>query len=422
MTEQPGRRRIFYGWFVVGASVIGLAFSWPVFAIYTFGPFVIPLSTEFGWQRGEMSAAITVVSWTAMFVSLALGFMVDRLGVRPVMLPSIVLLGLTVASMYFLTGSLWHFYATYFLIAVLGAGTSILVFSKLVLNWFDRKRGLALGISIAGVGVGQAIVPLVATHLIVNFGWRLAFVALGLLVIVLSGGVILLLIRESPDEMGLHKDGALPVDAASSSSHIISGYTVKQAAATRPFWLMLFSFFLVGFCIHGAAVHLMPLLQDRGIPATRAAQILSALGFAVIFGRILGGYLMDRVFAPYVGIAFMLGPVIGLAMLALGASGGWALAAAILLGLAIGAEFDILGYFTSRYAGLKAYGMVYGIMLACFQLGGGIGPYVMGIGFDRTGSYDIVLWTFCAMFLTSCILFGLLGPYPDLPETTDVAV
>ena len=418
MTEVSQRSGMFYGWYVVGAAAVGLALSWPVFAIYTFGPFVLPLSSEFGWQRGEMSAAITVVSWTAMAVSLALGFTVDRLGVMRVMLPSIVLLAMTVASMYFLNGSLLHFYVTYFLIAVLGAGTSVLVFSKLVLNWFDRKRGLALGISIAGVGVGQATIPLVATHMIENFGWRVAFAALGLLVLVVSGGVSALFIRERPTDMGLHKDGATPADAAILVGRTI-GYSVKQAAATRPFWFMLLSFFLVGFCIHGAAVHLMPLLQDRGVPATRAAQFLSALGMATIFGRILAGYLMDRLFAPYVGIAFMLGPVIGLAMLALGASGGWALWSAILLGLAIGAEFDILGYFTSRYAGLKAYGMVYGIMLASFQLGGGIGPYLMGVGYDRTGSYVVVLWTFTAMFFITCVLFALLGPYPDLPETNE---
>jgi len=408
-------RTLFYGWWVVLASVVGLALSWPVFAIYVFGAFVLPLQQEFGWERGQISLAITVVSFSSMFMSVVLGFIVDKLGIRKVMLPSIVLLGLTIGSLYWLTDSLMHFYAVYFCIAVLGAGTSILVFSKLTLNWFDRRRGLALGIAIAGVGVGQTLMPRLVTHIIEQYGWREAYLVVGILIITVAGGVCMLLIREFPRSMGLQKDGASSADIPCASASPAIGYTFKQAVRTRPFWLMMVSFFLVGFCIHGTAIHLQPLLVDRGIPVQTAAGFMSALGFAVIFGRILAGYLMDRVFAPWVAIGFMLAPVIGLSLLALGAVGNMALLAAMLLGLAIGAEFDILGYFVSRYIGLRIFGFAYGLMLAGFQLGGGIGPVIMGRGFDQTGEYTGVLWIFVAMFGITCVLFGLLGRYPELP-------
>lgn len=407
---------IFYGWWVVFASIIAMALSWPVFAIYALSAFMIPLQMEFGWQRGEMSYAVSVASLCAVFVSIVLGYLVDRFGVRKIALPSIVLLGITIGAMRGLTGAIWEYYFAFFCIAVLGAGTSVLVFSKLILNWFDRRRGLALGLAIAGVGLGQALIPPGTTYVINHYGWREAYLSLGLLILVVGGGVCWLLIREFPSSMGLSKDGinADSSDAVASALQP-AGFTFKEAMGTRPFWLMLGSFFLVGLCIHGCAAHLIPLLVDRGISAQRAAGFMSALGIAVIFGRIFAGYLMDRIFAPWVGIGFMLAPVVGLSLLALGASGGVALLAAILLGLAIGAEFDILGYFISRYIGLRVFGFAYGLMLACFQLGGSIGPVVMGRGFDQTGVYTNVLWLFVGMFCVTCVLFSLLGPYPSLP-------
>ena len=407
---------LFYGWWVVGASVMGLALSWPTIAIYTFGPFVIPLSEEFGWPRGQMSVAVAIVTWTAMAMSIVLGLFIDRTGVRRVMIPSIVLLGLTVASMYWLTPALLHFYVMFFLIALLGAGTSVLAFSKLVMNWFDRHRGLALGITMAGVGIGAAVMPIIVTQIIVGLGWRQAYLAMGILVLVVGGGPVALLVRERPREMGLEKDGAAaPVDRK-AGARVEQGYLLSEAVRTRPFWFMVVAFFLVGVCAHGSLAHLVPLLQDRGIPPERSAQIASTLGIALIFGRVVAGYMMDRIFAPLVGIVFMAGPVLGLALLALGAVGPAAVLATILLGLAIGAEFDFLGYFTSRYGGLKSFGLLYGLMLASFQLGGGLGPILMGYSFDQLGSYTLVLWVFAGLFVLVCLLFALLGPYPDLPE------
>lgn len=403
---------VFYGWWVVAASMVGLALSWPTIAIYTFSPFVIPLAEEFGWQRSQISFAVTVVSHSAMIMSILLGFVVDRLGVRRIMLPSILLLGFTVASLYWLTPSLSHLYAAFLAIAVLGAGTSVLAFSKLVLNWFDRKRGVALGFTMAGVGVGAALLPLFVTYVITHYGWREAYLGMGLMTLILSGGINAALIRERPEQMGLARDGSAPGGPALPAMAANAGYTARQAMRTRQFWLMLISFFLVGVCATGSTAHLVPLLRDRGIDAAQAAGMASSLGIAVIFGRILAGYLMDRFFAPVVAIGFMSGPVLGLALLALGATGAGAFVAAILVGLAIGAEFDILGYFVSRYAGLKAFGRVYGLMLASFQLGGGIGPVIMGLGFDRAGSYTAVLWAFAGLFVITCILLAGLGPYP----------
>jgi MFS family permease len=413
MTPPPAATApVFYGWWVVAASMVALALSWPTIAIYAFGPFVIPLSEEFGWQRAEISYAVTIVSFTSMAMSIVLGFLVDRLGVRCVLLPSIGALGLTVLSLCWLSDSLMHFYAAFLAVAVFGAGTSVLAFSKLIMNWFDRRRGLALGFTMAGVGIGAALLPLIVTAIISRYGWREAYLAMGLMILVLSGGINAWLIRDRPQDLGLERDGGAAPASALPPSDPGTGYSAREAARTRQFWFMVISSFLVGTCATGSTAHLVPLLRDRGVAPGEAAQMASMLGIAVIFGRVFAGWLMDRIHAPYVGIAFMLGPILGLTLLALGATGGGAYFAALLLGMAIGAEFDILGYFTSRYGGLKAFGRLYGFMLASYQLGGGIGPALMGLGFDRTGGYTAVLWAFAAFFAITCVLFALLGPYP----------
>lgn len=408
---------MFYGWWVIAASAICLALSWPVIAIYNFGPFVIPLSNEFGWSRGEISAAILVINGTATVIALVLGVLVDYAGAKRVMLPSIVLLAMTIFSMYWLSDSLVHFYIMFFLIALLGAGTSTLTFSRVVFNWFDRRRGLAIGLTMAGVGIGATVLPLVTTLIISSLGWRVAYLFIGAGILIISGSACYFVLREYPAQMGLHKDGRAMDQEKSDSGPIESGYTFRQALSTRPFWLLLLSFFLVGFCVIACTVHLVPMMQDRGISPTVAAQTASVLGFAIILGRVFAGYLMDHFFAPYVAIGFMLGPALGLSLLALELVGMPAYLAALLIGLALGAEFDFLAYFTSRYGGLKAYGIYFGVLLASFNLGSSIGPYVMGLGFDRTGAYTTFLWGFAVCFLFICFLFLLLGPYPQFSET-----
>lgn len=406
--------KVFYGWWVVGASMVAFAFSWPTIAVYTFSPFVIPLSEEFGWRRGQISYAVTIVSHTATIMTIIIGFVIDRIGARRVILPSIAAVGLTVCSLVWLSASLWHFYAVFFAIGVLGAGTSALAFTRLILNWFDRKRGLAIGLTMSGVGIGATVLPPIITYVIVHIGWREAYLLMGLMILVISGGTATLLRRERPQDMGLERDGGdVNIGPALPPMDTNAGYAFTGAVRTRQFWIMLISSFLVGVSAIGTTTHLMPLLQDRGIAATQAAQMASMLGISVIFGRILAGWLMDRIFAPYVGIVFMMSPVVGLMLLISGATGASAFFATALIGLAIGAEFDFLGYFTSRYIGLKAFGRSYGFMLASFNLGGGFGPAVMGIGFDYTGSYTSVLWTFAAFFTITSISFAILGPYPD---------
>ena len=413
-------KRIFYGWAVVGAAVVGLATGWAAIGVFSFGAFIKPLEAEFGWHRGEVSLGLVAINLTGIFMAPLLGMLVDRHGVRKILLPSCLLLGVLVASLSLLTASLFHFYAVWVLVAVLGCATSPLSYSKIIVRWFDRRRGLALGIGLAGVGLGAALMPPFAQAMITNYGWREAYLGLGGIVLVISLPILVLFLRDTPEELGLHPDGDTAQERAKRDDGSLVGYVLRQATRQRAFWRMATIFFLVGLFITAVIVHLIPMLIERGVSPGKAAAAQSMLGLSLIFGRVFAGYLMDRFFAPYVSVAFLVGPAIGLAMLASGASGADAYIAVVLVGLAIGAEFDVMSFLTSRYFGLRSFGLLFGVFYAALELGAGIGPVLMGYCHDLTGEYTIVLWFMAVVAILAGLLTAILGPYPELPRESPV--
>jgi len=403
---------IFYGWWNVAASFVGLSLSYAMFTIFAFGVFLKPLAEEFGWQRDEMSLAYTVTNLTIVGSSVLLGVLIDRFGVRRVLIPSVALMGLAVASMSLLTGNILHFYAMYLLIPLLGAGTLPASYSRVIVAWFFRRRGVALGITLAGFGVGAALIPSVGQMLIGSYGWRAAYLVFAVIIFVVALPVSYFLIRETPQEMGLQMDG----DAHSDQSEAAIGLSAAEASKTASFWLILIAFLLVGVGIASVLAHLVPMLTDRGISPQVAAWCQTSLGVGLIFGRVLSGYLMDRFFAPYVAAIFTLMFVVGVSMLALGADGPMVFVAAICIGLSLGSEVSETAYLVSRYFGPRAYGVIYGLMFAAFQLGSAVGPPGLGRYYVVAGDYVNALWVLAVLGLIAAILVASLGKYPDLGQ------
>jgi MFS family permease len=413
-TASAGSSKIFYGWWNVFACFVGLSLSYAMFTVFAFGTFVAPLEAEFGWERGPMSLALTIANITVVFTSPLLGALVDRIGVRRVMLTSVFLMGLCVASMSQLNGNINYYYAMHLLIPLLGAGTLPLSYSRVMIAWFAKRRGLALGISLSGFGVGAAMVPAVAQFVIENYGWREAYMLFAAAILFISMPMTWFLIRETPEEMGLHPDGEDHTESSAPVTDSSVGLTGSEAARTRSYWLIFGSFALVGIGITSILAHLVPMLIGRGVDPAIAALCMSSLGFGLIFGRILAGYLMDRFFAPYVAALFLLGLLSGVLILASGAAGPIVFLAAIFVGLATGSEISEIAYIVSRYFGPKAFGQIYGIMFAAFQLGSAGGAYAMGAWFDRAGDYINALWVVAALVALGTLLIALLGKYPDL--------
>lgn len=403
----------FYGWYNVTVAFFGMALSYAMFTVFAFGTFVKPLEAEFGWQRGELSFALTMTNIAVVIASPSLGFIIDRLGVRRVLIPSLILMGLAVASMTLMTGNIWHFYAMYLLIPILGAGTLPQSYSRVIIAWFTRRRGLALGISLSGFGVGAAIIPSFAQMMIEIYGWRMAYLGFAAAILCVSLPMTILLLKEHPQEMGLCPDGNSDNEVTDTSAAMNIGLTGSEAAKTKSYWLILVSFLLVGVGITSILAHLVPMLIDRGVEPRTAALCMTALGVGLIFGRILAGFLMDYFFAPYVTATFLLGLVTGIIIFALGTSNGLVFVAAMFVGLATGSEISEIAYICSRYFGQRSFGQIYGIMFAAFQFGSAFGAPLMGIYHDKVGNYIGALWFVAIIVLIGTCLVIMLGPYPD---------
>lgn len=401
---------------LVLSTMIGLATGIAALNLFTVPLFEKPLLEEFGWERTEYWAVIPIGTLIVVLSSPIIGQFCDRYGVRRITLPSIVLLALSFGSLYFLTPNVWHLYIVFALIPILGAGTSSVAYSRVITWWFDGRRGQALGTALAGIGIGGAVLSTASQQLIGSFGWRGAYAGLGLLVL-LTLPLMYALLRDSPAEKGLGQDG-LPMDRTSVAlKPELIGMTGAEARRTLRFWMMFAGFTILGFGIGGAMLQLVPVLRSSGLSPAQAAEAQQALGIALIMGRAFAGFLMDRIFAPYVAVFFVLFPIAGVLLLANGASGSGGIVAAMMIGLAAGAELDVIAYLVSRYFGSRAYAENYGWQYVAWTIGSGSAPLTVAAVAQHYGSYTPAMLALAVVFAVSCVVIARLGPYPDFART-----
>lgn len=393
------RPRIYPGWLVVAAAFCGVMVSFGSLLVFTFGVFLKPLSSEFGWSRESISAAFGIAAMTVAVSSPMLGRLLDRYGARRVVLFCMAVFGLAVGSLSFLTPSLVHLYAAFFVLGAVGNGTTQMGYSRAVASWFDDRRGFALAVVVAGVGVGSMLFPWLAQRIIDAHGWRTAYLVLGAMVLVLGIPLTALFVREHPGSSG-------PQNTAAGSS-------VREGLHSRAFWLLVAALFLSSIAINGAITHLAPLLTDRGISAEHSALAVSVLGAASLTGRLVTGHLLDRCFGPAVSFVLLAGVAAGIFLLATASTGGTGLLAAALIGFGLGGEADVTPYLLTRYFGLRMFSTLYGLTWTAYAIAGAIGPIVMGRVFDLTQSYSSLLTVLSALTLVAAMLMLFLPAYPQ---------
>lgn len=393
----------FYGWRIVFASSIGLALCQSPIAFLTLGIFITPLSESFGWGRGDIAFALSAGALTIAFITPFAGYLIDRFGARRMILISMTGFGLLIASLGLLSPHLWHFYLIFILIGIVGSGANNTAYVRVVTAWFQKSRGLALGITTAGVGLGAAVAPMLAQYLIDTFDWRVAYAGLGFLVLFVGLPVVGLIIRDQPADMGLRPYGDAATATEREALPATTGLTASEALRSRPFWTIIFAALTFTLAIHGLQVHLVPLFRDAGIAAQTAAMLTSLVGVLSIVARVISGRLFDYIFAPYIGFVLCLCGIAAIVLL-LGAPGTvWvAILVAILIGGGAGAESDLLAYVSGRYFGLRALGTLYGYVFCAVMLGTAIGPFIFGKMYDAFGSYDEVL-------IGAAVFVGLSG-------------
>ena len=409
----------FQGWRVLAAATVGLACGIATVVPASFGVFLGPLRAEFGWTQSETFTALLFITFTSALLAAPVGGLVDRYGARRVVLAGFCFQILLLASFAWLGPSLWAYYLRYFLLAVLAIGTTHVAFARVITLWFDRRRGLALGIALSGVGIGGFLWPLYAQAMIGQHGWREAWLLLALAVAVLALPTIALLLRDSPASVGQTPDGD-PLRTAADGTTPAEATGIPLAGVLRMprYWLLVATFFLIGFAVQSVMLHLVPLLTARGLPPMLAALAQSMLFVAVTTGWLVTGWLMDRFFAPRVALAFLLAPIVGITLLALGAGGATALVAALLVGLAVGAEVDVLAYLTGRYFGARHFSAVYGTFYGVYTLSGGLGPLFTARLVDTGEGYPVALAVHAALLAVAALLLLRFPPLPTTPAMT----
>jgi MFS family permease len=400
------------GWRVVVAGFFGVMASFAAVVPYTFGVFVKPLSTAFGWRREAISAGFSIAALTVAAASPGLGFLLDRFGPRRIVLPCIVVLCAGYVSLFWLTPHLIHFYLAFFVLGVVGNGTAYLGYSRAISTWFVRRRGLALSVMLAGGSCGAMLLPLIAQSAITHFGWRIAYVILGVLAFLVGFPLAALFLQERPAALR---------EANGSAGH---GGIVRDALGTRTFWVIAVTVCLYAASLNGALAHLSAILTDRGLSPGDAASAVSIIGATALVGRLLTGLFLDRVFGARVSQWMLLMTGIGMVLLSIAHSLATGLFAASLIGFSMGSEGDITPYLLSRYFGLRRLSTLYSLTWTTYAIGAAIGPILVGRLFDRLGSYRPGTIQLLALpAFVSCLLMFFLPRYGDEArsgETLDI--
>ena len=395
-------------WWMILAAVLGLMLNTGVVSNFAFAVFIKPITADLGITRATLTSALVIGVLCGTIVGPLFGKAIDHFGLRVVHMPMIAAFAVTTAMLSLLRMPYAVMAVIFAFHGLFGAGQSPVAYSKAIAAWFDEDRGLALGIAIAGVGLGVAIIPPFVSYLIVQYSWRVAYLGLGAAIIVLALIPVALFEREPPIP---------PERVQARNSAAIPGITLSEAVLGGwRFWAMTVAFFVAIVAINGTLTQVVALLTDRGLPLAFAVAALSASGIALTGGRIVSGFCLDRIHGPYVALFFFVCAGAGVALLA---SGFAPFAGTVLCGLGIGAEVDLMAYFVSRYFGLKAFGAIYGLMFALFSLGVGVGPWLMGLSFDYLHSYVPMMLAFEGALAVACVLLLALGPYRFAARTAE---
>ena len=317
------------GWRVVGACSASACFA--TIPLTSFGIFMPDVCQALSWSREAASSAFGTLTLAAAISAPLAGRLLDRVGARRVIIICLAVSGCASASLLLLTGSLWHFRAVFGLIGLAMTGASPIAYSRAIFGWFDALRGRALGMVMAGSAISVIAIPPIAGALIDGFGWRTAWLIFGVATLAIALPAAMLFI---------HDRARLPAEATSPSQ----GLAVHDALRSRVLWTLVVVVFCATSATNGALVHLVSLLSDRGVPDSRAALALSAMGAAGLIGRLATGWMLDRFHPVRVSVVMVTTAAAGPFVLAGAHSFEMGIVAAVCLGFGSGGETDIIPY------------------------------------------------------------------------------
>jgi MFS family permease len=390
-------------WLRVAAAFGALVVSVGPMLQFAFSVLLPSVSQDLGADRAEISVALAAGMVVAGAATPIAGLLMDRFGTLAVTLMAIPGMALAFAMIGFGATSVAAIIGLYALAGLFGAAMAPLPFAQMITGRFFKRRGLALGIAMSGVGLGAMLLPQLLAVLIDWAGWRTAYLGM-------AG--MLLLVGLPLSAIALRGEALM---RASRTSQSLTGVSAREALRRATFWAMAGAFFLLALACNGLVAHLFALLTDRGAEPRMALTVLSVVGAMVILGRLLSGALLDRLPPLKVAAGFFVNAALGLLLLTWEGYFPLSTVGAILVGLSLGAEVDLMAFLISRYFGRYAFGAIYGYLFMLFTLGSALGPVLMGLSL-RIGSYAFAMTGMAAaLLIAGAVVLRMTPPPNDKP-------
>jgi MFS family permease len=397
-------------WSVVLAAMAGMS----LMSIYVSsnGVMIGPLEKEFGWSRTQISSGPVAIGIAGFVLSPLIGLAVDRFGSRKIGLLGIILVCTALGLLSVTNANIWSWRGLWALLAIAGTFISATVWAAAVAKYFFLGRGVALATALCGIGVGTALVPPLTHYLVESYGWRMAYVGLGAISALITLPLVYCFLKDNTSEK--------PLDQTVGDSSVAGGpvqlgeVSLRESLLSVTFVKILVGAFAVSFAGVALILNSVPILIFTGHSAGTAATIASVIGIASIVGRLSGGFLLDRFRGNLVAGFFVCLPIVTCALLiTMPGSVPVATLAVFLVGLSLGVELDAVAYLSSRYFGLRNFGVLFGTLSGFIAVASSTGPLVANFIYDQTGSYYPFIWACIPLAIASSLSFLSLGPYPD---------
>jgi sugar phosphate permease len=417
--EIDQNRGVFYGvWITAGCFILLFLFAGAGF--YSFSIFIKPLEDEFGWSRSAISLAMSIYMILHGVAGPFVGHAVETYGPKKVMTVFALLSGAGFLLVSF-TSSLWFFYLAYSLLSLATTGIGFVPVSSVLARWFVRRRGTSIGFAMLGISVGGLVMAPLVGLIISEFGWRTAFVLLGILVWVLALPVTLFVMKGSPAEIGLLPDGdrpefgaapdlhAPPAEAGPPSASSEEGWPLGAAVRTRAFFWIAASFFLAPVAQMGMLQHQVPLIVEAGISQTVAATALGLTAGLGGLGKLCFGRISEMLpFRYAVMLCFGL-QALGVLVLFNAESVAMVWVYVVIFGFAMGGVIVLLPLVVGHFFGLAAFGVIMGTMSLILALGNASGALISGLIYDSLGSYRYAMVAYMCLYVIATSSIFLAG-------------
>lgn len=408
-SSAPGAGTEWRGhWPVVLVGVLGMALN--TVHVYSTGLFIGPLEQEFNWSRSQIMFGFTLLTLVGASLAPFVGALIDRYGPRRLALFGIVSYCLCLASLSLANTSVYSWWALWMGLALGGLLTKPTVWTAAVSSLFEKGRGLALAVTLCGTGIGSATIPLLSHKLIDQFGWRGGYIGLAIICALLLIPVAWFCFTSARDNQRRAKRSGDSIEA----TVVLPGFTARQALLSLRFLKLAIAAFTVTLAMVSFVMNLVPIMSTMGIARSTAATIAGAVGITSILGRLVTGHLLDRYNGNIIGAVVVLAPIFS-SLCFIYAPGTLPLIvlAVIVLGLALGAELDVVAYLASRHFGLRSYGVIFGCVVSLWSVANGLGPLGVSYIYDISGSYETALWIYIPLLMIASVALFSMGNYPE---------